>query len=90
MGKAIVASKTGPGPEIVEGGVSGLLCDPHDPASIAEKVISLLKDTELRRRLGRQARSRAVELFSVDSLVERNERFYERCVGAGGITRSIA
>jgi len=81
MGKAIVASKSGPGPEVLEDGVSGLLCDPHDPASIAEKVVVLLKDANLRRRMGERARSRAVELFSVDKLVDRNEEFYARCVG---------
>ena len=41
-GKAVVASRTGPGPEIIDDGVTGLLCDPFDPASIAEKVVVLL------------------------------------------------
>jgi len=80
MGKAMVASESGPGPEVLEDGVSGLLCDPHDPASIAEKIIALLSNVDLRRRMGKQARSRAVELFSVGVLVARNEHFYKRCV----------
>jgi glycosyltransferase involved in cell wall biosynthesis len=79
MGKAIVASETGPGPEAIEDGVSGLLCNPHEPDSIAEKIIRLLKDEELRRQLARQARERAVNFFSVESLTERNEKFYARC-----------
>ena len=37
MGKCVVASQTGPGPEVIEHGVSGLLCDPHDPAAIAAR-----------------------------------------------------
>jgi glycosyltransferase involved in cell wall biosynthesis len=80
MGKAVVASNTGPGPEVVEDGVSGLLCNPHQPESIAEKVIQLLRDAELRRRLGAAARQRAVEHFSVEVLVGRNLDFYRRCV----------
>lgn len=79
MGKAVVASQTGPGPEAIEDGVSGLLCDPYDPDSIAEKIILLLKDRELRRRLGQQARQRAIELFSVETLVSRNQEFYSKC-----------
>jgi glycosyltransferase involved in cell wall biosynthesis len=79
-GKAVVTSQTGPGPELIEDGVSGLLCDPHSPASIADKVIRLLKDASLRRRLGSQARLRVVQQFSTGALVERNEAFYSRCV----------
>ncbi|MGH9942305.1 MAG: glycosyltransferase family 4 protein [Pyrinomonadaceae bacterium] len=82
-GKAVVASRTGPGPEVIEHGVSGLLCDPHDPASIAREVIRLLTDGELRRRLGRQARQRVAERFSVNTLIGRNEAFYQECARAG-------
>lgn len=81
MGKAVVASQTGPGPEAIEDGVSGLLCNPHEPSSIAEKIIRLLKDAELRRRLGQQARQRAVNLFSIEALVNRNEAFYLHTLG---------
>lgn len=80
MGKAVVASQTGPGPEAIEDGVSGLLCNPHEPASIAEKMIAVLKDQTLRRRLGEQARQRAVNLFSVEALVNRNEAFYSHAL----------
>jgi glycosyltransferase involved in cell wall biosynthesis len=81
MGKAVVASRTGPGPEVIEDGVSGLLCDPHAPGSIAEKVITLLGNAELRREVGSEARKRARDFFSVDVLVDRNQKFYRRCIG---------
>jgi glycosyltransferase involved in cell wall biosynthesis len=81
MGKAVVASATGPGPEVIEDGVSGLLCDPHAPASIADRIIALLRDPQLRGRLGARARERAVASFSVETLVTRNEAFYRRCIG---------
>jgi glycosyltransferase involved in cell wall biosynthesis len=76
-GKAVVASKTGPGPEIIDDGVTGLLCDPSSPASIAEKVVRLLKDREERRRLGAAARKLCVERYSLPALVERNILYYE-------------
>jgi glycosyltransferase involved in cell wall biosynthesis len=84
MGRAVVVSRTGPGPEVVEDGVSGLLCDPHDPASIAEGIVTLLRDPELRARLGAGARRRAVSHFSSEVLVARNEEFYRRCLGERG------
>jgi len=80
MGKAVVTGKTGPGPELVEDDVSGLLCDPHDPASIAAKITGLLKDPSLRRQVGAHARLRAVSKFSVETLVGLNADFYRRCV----------
>ena len=80
MGKAVVASSAGPGPELVEEGVSGLLCDPHDPLAIAEKVIQLLREPMLRRQLGGRAREQVVRQFSVDVLAGRNEAFYQHCL----------
>ncbi len=79
MGKAVVASETGPGAEVVVDRDSGLLCNPYEPDSIADKILELLKHDDLRRRLGEQARLRAVNHFSIDKLVSRNEEFYRRC-----------
>lgn len=78
MGKAVVASHTGPGPEVIVDRESGLLCNPHEPGSIAEKIIELLNNDALRQQFGQQARRRAVEHFSIESLVGRNEEFYLR------------
>jgi glycosyltransferase involved in cell wall biosynthesis len=85
MGKAVIASETGPGPEVVEHGVSGLLCNPYDPASIATALLRGLRDRELRTRLGRAARERAERLFSLDRLVAENVEYYRKCSSRGGI-----
>jgi glycosyltransferase involved in cell wall biosynthesis len=79
MGKAVVASETGPGPEVVEDGVSGLLCNPHDPASIAAALLRVLPDRDLRTRLGKAARERAERRFSLEELVHENVAFYGKC-----------
>jgi glycosyltransferase involved in cell wall biosynthesis len=80
LGKAVVGSKTGPGPEIIQDGMNGLLCDPYDPHSIAEKINLLLDNEELRHRLGKTARQTAIEKFSVNIIVEKNIAFYEGCI----------
>jgi glycosyltransferase involved in cell wall biosynthesis len=77
-GKAVVASQTGPGPEIIDDGVNGLLCNPDDPSSIANQIVRLLKDAPLRRRLGATARKVAVERYSLDKIVRQNIAYYER------------
>jgi glycosyltransferase involved in cell wall biosynthesis len=79
-GKAVVASKTGPGPELIENGVDGLLCDPYSPDSIAEKVILLLGDPVLRNELSVNARKKAEAQFSIDVLIDKNIEFYKKCL----------
>jgi glycosyltransferase involved in cell wall biosynthesis len=79
-GKAVVFSQTGPGPELIDDEQDGLLCDPYDPQSIASQVVRLLADVELRRKLGSQARQKALQQFSLDVLLKRNIEFYQKCL----------
>ncbi|REJ80111.1 MAG: glycosyltransferase family 1 protein [Acidobacteria bacterium] len=83
LAKPVLASSTGPGPEVIEHEVSGLLCDPRDPTAIADGLIRLLRDAPLRQRLGEAARRRAVEHFSIEVLAERNLAYYREIARAG-------
>jgi glycosyltransferase involved in cell wall biosynthesis len=80
MARPVVASRTGPGPEVIEDGVSGLLCDPHDPRSIAAQVIRVLTDRTLQQTLARNAAAAVASRFSIDVLADRNLQWYRRCV----------
>jgi len=84
MGKAVVAARIGPGPEVIEDGVSGLLCDPHQPDSIADALLQALASPDLRKRLGAAARERAEKLFSLEKLVHENITYFESCAGGFG------
>ena len=52
-------------PELVEDGVTGLLVDPGDETALAEAIVRLLNDAELRGRLARQGRRRVEERFDI-------------------------
>lgn len=80
MGKAVVASRIGPSSEVIEEGVSGLLCDGHDPHSIAAALLQALGSRELRTNLGKAARERAERLFSLDKLIHDNVAYYQDCI----------
>jgi glycosyltransferase involved in cell wall biosynthesis len=80
LGRAVLTSRTGPGPEVIQHEVSGLLCDPHDPSSIAAEAVRLLSDADFRQRLGRQARREAETRFSITTLVQENIAWYADCV----------
>lgn len=79
-GRAVVASQTGPGPELITDGQDGLLCDPHSSDSIAEKILLFLQNPDLRQRLGHNARAKAEHEFSIDVLIQKNIDFYHRCL----------
>jgi glycosyltransferase involved in cell wall biosynthesis len=77
-GKPIVASSTGSGPEVIEDGVSGLLCDPRDTTRLANVLVSLLLDGALAARLGSGARRQALERYSLDVMIPANLAWYGR------------
>jgi glycosyltransferase involved in cell wall biosynthesis len=55
FGRAVVATRVGGSPELVEGDVTGLLIEPRDPAALANAVVALLRDPARCARLGAAA-----------------------------------
>jgi spore coat protein SA len=77
-GLPVVATRSGGMPEIVEDGVTGFLADPKRvQASLAEKLGLLLRDEELRNRLGANSRARVEERFTWQRSAEAWMRLYE-------------
>ena len=74
-GKAIVATRVGDNPHVLEDRISGLLADSGDIAGMVNALASLV-DGELRLRLGRAARARFEEKFTVDQMTRRYENVY--------------
>ncbi|MCB1053539.1 MAG: glycosyltransferase family 4 protein [Acidobacteria bacterium] len=77
MGKAVVASKTGPGPEIIVQNHTGMLCDPYSPQDIAEKILSILENPEKSMALGLAARSDFLARFHPQKILEMNLTYYQ-------------
>jgi glycosyltransferase involved in cell wall biosynthesis len=74
----IVTSRAGGLPEAVVDGITGLLIEPGDVAALAQALQRLLDDPSLCRRLGEAGRTRILEQFSVDAMVEGNLAIYRR------------
>jgi glycosyltransferase involved in cell wall biosynthesis len=79
-GVPVVASRTGPMPEIVWEGETGLLFEPGDARDLARALDRLLGDPAMRRRMGRKGREDALARFSLPTMVHRLESLYERVV----------
>ena len=57
-------------------GDTGLVVPPRDPGQLAEACLTLLRDDELRHRLGAAARNRALEYFTVDRAISAFDEIY--------------
>lgn len=58
-GTPILASNVGGVPYMIKNGKNGLMVDPNDPRDIAEKLLILIEDENLRKRLGENAKKEA-------------------------------
>ncbi len=63
--KPAVVSRNGGLPEIVIDGVTGFVIDPLSAEEIADRISRLYHNRDLLREMGRQARIRVVDVFSV-------------------------
>jgi glycosyltransferase involved in cell wall biosynthesis len=73
----VIASTRGPGPEIIEEGVTGLLIDPDNVSQLADRIIALLKNPAQGEKLGRTARHEVVRRFSFETIIPQNIEFFE-------------
>jgi glycosyltransferase involved in cell wall biosynthesis len=74
-GLPAVGTQAGGTPEVVTD-ETGLLVPPADAKALAGALRKLIEDDDLRSRLGRASRERAVRLFAQDAMVDATERLY--------------
>ena len=77
LGKAVVATRAGGIPDLIEDQVHGLLVEPEDPAALAEAIATLLRDPERARDMGRRGSERQQQEFSIDAVARRVEALYQ-------------
>ena len=74
LGLPVIATDCPYGPrEILADGKYGLLVPPGDEEALAKAILSLLREPDTRRRLGRKAKKRA-EDFSVEKIIPHSIR----------------
>ncbi|MDE1853681.1 MAG: GT4 family glycosyltransferase PelF [Thaumarchaeota archaeon] len=84
-GKAVVATEAGGVPEALEG--CGVMVKSRDPATLADAVIKLLTDKELRETYAARALARAREKFSLATMVGEYRSIYSELTEPGRIRR---
>ncbi len=80
-GKPVIAAAVGGILDQVIDGVNGFLVPPRDSKSIADKLVKLLGDEALARRMGEAGRRIAEEQFSLEKRAESIRKVYLRLLG---------
>lgn len=73
----VIASRIGGPAEIVEEGVTGELIEPGNTAELAERILTLLRDPECRRRMGEAGYARYRQYFTIEREVNDYQGIYE-------------
>lgn len=81
MQKAVVNSNIGWANEIIDHGESGLMAHPSDHKTFADHIVSILKDDELRKKLGVGGLQRVRERFDISKTVKQNIELYQKVAG---------
>ena len=72
----VIASDLGAPKEIITDSVNGYLVNPESSEKLAERIISLLSDDELRNRIGSKGREHVRENYQVDKYARSVEKIY--------------
>jgi phosphatidyl-myo-inositol dimannoside synthase len=68
MGKPLVGPNEGGSTELIEDGYNGFNVDPRSPEALADAIIRLAQDPEMRVAMGRNARQRVAERYTTAQL----------------------
>ena len=78
----VIASHAGGLPEVVSDGETGYLLPVGDVNAMAERAIEILRDGDLRVRMGRRARELALDRFEEEKIVPRYRDLYTATLSA--------
>lgn len=75
-GKPIVATNVGGNPELIVNGVTGFLVPPESPDEMANAILKLLRNDELRISMGQKGRERVKKEFDINGIAKEYEKLY--------------
>lgn len=81
-GLPAVATRVGGTPEVLAEGETGLLTPRADVDALAQALLTLVRDPDLRMRFGAAAKARYAALFRPESMLEKYAALYRQLVAA--------
>jgi len=77
-GKPVVGTNVGGIPDVIKDGINGFLVEPRNPQSMANKIIVLLKNPNLRTKFGASARKIVMEEFNIQKRIDKILSIYNQ------------
>lgn len=87
-GLPVVATRCSSLPEVIEDGVTGLLCPMDDVEAFTKAIRRLASDADLWRAMSRGASRRIARCFNVEQMVDGYLGLYQRILHKGGAIHS--
>jgi len=85
-GRAVVATRVGGVPDVVDEGETGFLVRPRDTHALAERLEILARDPNRRAEMGRLGRVRVLERYAVERLVDDVDGLYRELLATTSAT----
>jgi glycosyltransferase involved in cell wall biosynthesis len=83
-GVAVVSTRVGSIPEMIEEGVEGFLIPPGNTKALAQSLERLEADPQLAQEMGSRGRAKVLERFSEDHMVKGYAELFREMLGEGG------
>lgn len=83
IGKPCIATRTGGNPELVQDGDSGILVPVGDGQALADAMIRLAQDRELRKSMGQRGKELMGKHFTAHAMAKKLEEIYIQLVRGG-------
>jgi glycosyltransferase involved in cell wall biosynthesis len=78
FGLPVAATNVGGIKEVVQNNIDGLLSESKNPKAMAENIIRIVEDGNLRYRLGLAARNKVIEQYSIKKIADRYAKLYSK------------
>ena len=75
-GKPVVSTCVGGIPDVVSDGESGILAKANGPEELANSIVQMLSDENMRIRMGRMGMQQVKSKFSLERLIENLDKIY--------------
>lgn len=77
MKKPVVVTNVSGNPEVVVDNITGILVPPKEPVLLAEAIVRLLRDKDLRFKLGEAGYQRGKDKFSAEQMIANTTMIYD-------------
>ena len=78
MEKPVIGTDVGGIPELVRNGETGILIEPNNPDMLADKILFLIANRELAKKMGEAGRRLVEKEFTSETMVGKLEQLYKK------------